>query len=67
MSEKTGKQFKLWWLMLVIVIYVALLMSFTWETMTATTVLYLVSLPFGARAWRKRYGAEIADQQSNDN
>ena len=44
-------------LMLVIVIYVAMLMTYTWETMTATTVLYLLSLPFGARAWRKRYGA----------
>ncbi len=44
-------------LMLVIVLYVAMLMTYTWETMTATTVLYLLSLPFGARAWRKRYGA----------
>ena len=48
-------------LMLVIVLYVALLMTYTWETMTATTVLYLLSLPFGARAWRKRYGASKAD------
>ncbi len=45
-------------LMLVIVLYVALLMTFTWETMAATTVLYIVSLPFGARAWRRRYGRE---------
>ncbi|MEM6462918.1 MAG: CDP-diacylglycerol--serine O-phosphatidyltransferase [Pseudomonadota bacterium] len=44
-------------LMLVIVMYVALLTTFTWQTMAATTVLYLVSLPFGARAWRKRYSA----------
>lgn len=44
-------------LMLVIVLYVAMLMTYTWETMTVTTVLYLLSLPFGARAWRKRYGA----------
>ncbi|MCP4316810.1 MAG: phosphatidylcholine/phosphatidylserine synthase [Hyphomicrobiales bacterium] len=50
-------------LMLVIVLYVALLMTFTWETMTATTVLYLVSLPFGARAWRKRYGTQRGVQQ----
>ena len=48
-------------LMLVIVLYVALLMTYTWETMTATTVLYLLSLPFGARAWRKRYGASKAE------
>ena len=53
-------------LMLVIVIYVALLMTFTWETMTATTVLYLISLPFGARAWRKRYGAQSLEQQSDE-
>lgn len=45
-------------LMLIIVVYVALLMTYTWETMTATTVLYLLTLPFGARAWRKRYGTE---------
>jgi hypothetical protein len=33
--------------------------------MTATTVLYLVSLPFGARAWRKRFGTQNIDQHSN--
>ncbi|WP_136658679.1 phosphatidylcholine/phosphatidylserine synthase [Nitratireductor sp. XY-223] len=44
-------------LLLVIVLYVALLMTFTWQTMAVSTLLYLVSLPFGARAWRKRYGA----------
>ncbi|MEM9104567.1 MAG: phosphatidylcholine/phosphatidylserine synthase [Pseudomonadota bacterium] len=53
-------------LMLVIVIYVALLMTFTWETMTASTVLYLVSLPFGARAWRKRYGTQKPEQQRDE-
>ena len=54
-------------LMLVIVLYVALLMTFTWETMTATTILYLVSLPFGARAWRRRYGAQAPKpEQSGD-
>ncbi|WP_419910513.1 CDP-diacylglycerol--serine O-phosphatidyltransferase [Hoeflea sp.] len=45
-------------LLLIIVLYVALLMTFTWQTMAASTLLYLFSLPFGARAWRKRYGAE---------
>ena len=52
-------------LMLVIVLYVALLMTYTWETMTASTVLYLVSLPFGARAWRKRYGAEKKAEEAD--
>ncbi len=53
-------------LMLVIVLYVALLMAFTWETMTVTTVLYLISLPFGARAWRRRYGVSVADPKRPD-
>ncbi|AKH99916.1 CDP-diacylglycerol--serine O-phosphatidyltransferase [Hoeflea sp. IMCC20628] len=38
------------------VVYVSLLMSFTWETLTLTALGYLVSLPFGARAWSRKYG-----------
>ncbi|MDA4846929.1 CDP-alcohol phosphatidyltransferase family protein [Hoeflea poritis] len=53
-------------LLLVIVLYVALLMTFTWQTMTASTLLYLFSLPFGARAWRKRYGAENTTGKPDD-
>jgi CDP-diacylglycerol--serine O-phosphatidyltransferase len=41
---------------LVAVVYVSLLMSFTWETLTLTAIGYLISLPFGARAWSKQYG-----------
>ncbi|MGV8939527.1 MAG: CDP-alcohol phosphatidyltransferase family protein [Allorhizobium sp.] len=41
---------------LAVVLYVALLMSFTWEVLSVTVLLYLLSLPFGARAWRKRFG-----------
>ncbi|KJS12118.1 MAG: CDP-diacylglycerol--serine O-phosphatidyltransferase [Hoeflea sp. BRH_c9] len=41
---------------LVAVVYVSLLMSFTWETLTVTAIAYLVSLPFGARAWSRKYG-----------
>ncbi|SMD07534.1 phosphatidylcholine/phosphatidylserine synthase [Rhizobium sp. RU36D] len=43
-------------LMLGVVLYVALLMSFTWEVLSVTVVLYLATLPFGARAWHRRYG-----------
>lgn len=43
-------------IMLVAVFYVAVLMTYTWETMVLTAVAYLVSLPFGARAWTKKYG-----------
>lgn len=41
---------------LVAVVYVSLLMSFTWETLTVTALGYLASLPFGARAWSRKYG-----------
>ncbi|MBC7283503.1 CDP-diacylglycerol--serine O-phosphatidyltransferase [Hoeflea sp.] len=41
---------------LVAVVYVSLLMSFTWETLTLTAVAYLATLPFGARAWSRKYG-----------
>lgn len=41
---------------LVAVVYVSLLMSFTWETLTLTALAYLASLPFGARAWSRKYG-----------
>lgn len=41
---------------LIAVVYVSLLMSFTWETLTLTAIAYLASLPFGARAWTKKYG-----------
>ena len=38
------------------VVYVSLLMSFTWETLTVTAIAYLGTLPFGARAWSRKYG-----------
>ncbi len=43
-------------LMLGVVLYVALLMSYTWEIMVFTVAIYLVSLPFGAHRWKKKYG-----------
>ncbi|MBW9053034.1 CDP-diacylglycerol--serine O-phosphatidyltransferase [Rhizobium mesosinicum] len=42
--------------MLGVVLYVAMLMSFTWEVMVFTVCAYLVSLPFGARKWKRKYG-----------
>ncbi|CAN7226280.1 CDP-diacylglycerol--serine O-phosphatidyltransferase [Rhizobium tibeticum] len=42
--------------MLGVVLYVALLSSFTWEVMVVTAVLYLLTLPFGARKWKRKYG-----------
>lgn len=43
-------------IILIAVLYVWLLASFTWQTLTLTTLAYLLSLPFGAYVWSKRYG-----------
>ncbi|MFT4001765.1 MAG: CDP-diacylglycerol--serine O-phosphatidyltransferase [Rhizobium sp.] len=43
-------------IMLGIVVYVALLMSYTWHVMVVTVVIYLLSLPLGARSWARKYG-----------
>lgn len=43
-------------MMLGVVCYVALLMTFTWEVLALTVIVYLLSLPFGARSWHRRYG-----------
>ncbi len=40
-------------LILGITIYVALLASYTWETLAFSAVAYLASLPFGVRGWRR--------------
>lgn len=43
-------------IMLGVVVYVALLMSYTWEVMVFTVGAYLLSLPLGARSWQRKYG-----------
>jgi CDP-diacylglycerol--serine O-phosphatidyltransferase len=45
-------------LILAAVVYVSMLMSFTWETLTVSTLAYLATLPFGARAWSRKYGVK---------
>lgn len=53
-------------LLLCVVIYVALLMSFTWQVLAATAAAYLCFLPFSASAWKKRYGTlTIEDDHAN--
>ena len=47
-------------LMLGIVLYVALLFSYTWHTMAATAISYLAFLPFSARAYGRREALENA-------
>ena len=45
-----------------VVLYVALLMSFTWQVLAATSILYLCTIPFGARAWNRKYGSLPASE-----
>lgn len=53
-------------LLLAAVLYVALLMSYTWEVLSVTVVAYLCLLPFSARAWHRRYGTiTIEDDSTN--
>ena len=41
-------------LILLVVLYVLLLANFTWETLAASTILYLGFLPFSMRAYARR-------------
>ncbi|MBZ7921005.1 CDP-diacylglycerol--serine O-phosphatidyltransferase [Ensifer adhaerens] len=41
-----------------VVFYVATLMTYTWETMALTALGYLITLPFGARSWQRKYGGD---------
>lgn len=52
-------------MMLAVVLYVALLMSFTWAVLAVTVILYLATLPFGARSWHRRYGTLTVDVETN--
>jgi CDP-diacylglycerol--serine O-phosphatidyltransferase len=47
---------KMFPIMLGVVLYVAMLMSYTWEVLSLTVIGYLLMLPFSARAWHRRYG-----------
>ncbi|THV25718.1 CDP-alcohol phosphatidyltransferase family protein [Peteryoungia ipomoeae] len=53
-------------MILVVVLYVALLMSFTWQVLIVTVVLYLFSLPLGARNWHRRYGTLTIVEESGE-
>lgn len=49
-----------------VVLYVALLMSYTWEVLSATVIIYLLTLPFGARAWKRKYGTLTVNEEVHD-
>ncbi|AJY46613.1 CDP-diacylglycerol--serine O-phosphatidyltransferase [Martelella endophytica] len=48
-------------MMLVAVLTVALLVSYTWHVMIAGSALYLATLPLGARAWHAKYGTLVME------
>ncbi|MCM2292000.1 CDP-diacylglycerol--serine O-phosphatidyltransferase [Allorhizobium sp. BGMRC 0089] len=65
-SEKKVRRDFVLPLTLLVVLYVALLMSFTWQVLSATVILYLLTLPLGARAWKKKYGTLTVGHDSDD-
>lgn len=50
---------------LVVVLYVALLMSFTWVVLALTVVAYLAFLPLSASIWHKRYGTLTIEEDDD--
>ncbi|MGV0878097.1 CDP-diacylglycerol--serine O-phosphatidyltransferase [Martelella sp. FLE1502] len=53
-------------MMLVAVLSVALLFAYTWHVMIVGSVLYLLSLPLGARAWHRKYGTLVMEDDTDD-
>lgn len=50
---------------LAVVLYVALLMSFTWIVLSVTVVAYLAFLPISASIWHKRYGTLTIEEDDD--
>ncbi|MDA4630041.1 hypothetical protein NZA98_02740, partial [Escherichia coli] len=62
-GKAAGTKLRSDWVMpsfLFIVVYVAFLMSYTWQTLTLTTIGFFLSLPFSARAWMRHEAADAA-------
>jgi len=47
----------------VVVLYIGLLLSFFWETLTLSVVAYFVLMPFGVRSYRKAEAQHIDRQR----
>lgn len=65
-SEKKVRRDLVLPLTIAVVLYVALLMSYTWEVLSATVIFYLFTLPFGARAWKRKYGTLTVNEEVHD-
>jgi CDP-diacylglycerol--serine O-phosphatidyltransferase len=69
-GKAAGTRLRSDWVMptfLFIVVYVAFLMSYTWQTLTLTAIAFFISLPFSARAWKRYEAADraaLADAES---
>jgi CDP-diacylglycerol--serine O-phosphatidyltransferase len=69
-GKAAGTRLRSDWVMptfLFIVVYVAFLMSYTWQTLTLTTIAFFITLPFSARAWKRYEAADraaLADAES---
>ena len=49
-------------LILAFVLYVLILVSFTWETLAVSAIIYLLALPFSARAYARGMARERAEE-----
>ena len=71
-GKAAGTRLRSDWVMptfLFIVVYVAFLMSYTWQTLTLTAIAFFISLPFSARAWKRYEAADraaLANAESAD-
>lgn len=53
-------------LLIILVVFVAALLTYPWEVLLACCALYLASLPFGYRAWRKLAAAPVSETASGE-
>lgn len=62
-GKAAGTKLRSDWVMptfLFIVVYVAFLMSYTWETLMLTTIAFFLTLPFSYKAWKRFEAADAA-------
>ncbi len=62
-GKSAGTKLRSDWVMptfLFIVVYVAFLMSYTWETLTLTAIGFFLTLPLSYRAWKRYEAADAA-------
>lgn len=53
-------------MMLLTALSVALLFAYTWYVMIVGSALYIASLPLGARAWHRKYGTLVMEEDDEE-